>query len=49
MLDNKEVKMIYIKKLADWLNKLHTAFREGTMTQALTEFPDYYREVDTKV
>lgn len=49
MVDNKELTMKHMNKLADWLSRLHTSFREGNMSKTLQELPDYYRAVDTKV
>jgi len=41
--------MKHMNKLADWLSSLHNAFRDGDMSKALREMPDYYTMVDKKV
>ena len=49
MVDNKELTMKHMNKVADWLSNLHKAFKEGAMAKVLAELPDYYRSVDTRV
>lgn len=49
MVDNKEFNMNHMNKLADWLSRLHSSFRDGNMVKTLQEMPDYYRVIDSKV
>ena len=49
MVDNKEVNIKLMNKLADWINNLNSGFRNGDVSQVLVELPDYYRDVDIKV
>mgnify|MGYP001793069932 CR=1 FL=1 len=49
MVDNKEVTMKHLDKLANWLNTLHVGFRDGDPMKPLSVLPDYYQAADEKV
>lgn len=49
MVDNKEVTMSHMDKLAGWLSSLQAAFRDGDASRQLLKLPEYYRIIDKKV